>query len=122
MASDEKQRTVAREVWECAVLEAVGDAFARERLLPDASDHLRNVDVAAFRAAERHNERGVGAPVERLQADVAALIPQIRQLLHNLILRVVKRSNVDATTVSMRSFCSTRSTSTCILKLLDNKQ
>lgn len=81
------QRTVPREVWQRAVLEAVRDAFARERLLSDAGDHLRHVAEAALRAAERHDERGVLVPIELLHTFFTALLAHVRQLFHDLVLR-----------------------------------
>mmetsp|Transcript_24647 Transcript_24647/g.57394 ORF Transcript_24647/g.57394 Transcript_24647/m.57394 type:complete len:389 (+) Transcript_24647:1017-2183(+) len=67
---------VAREVRQRAVDEAVGHPAAAHRLLPDARDHLRDVDKGALGAARRHRQRRV----ERMQLALADLARVVADL------------------------------------------
>ena len=78
--------TVAVEVRQRAVLEAVRDAVPADGLLTDAGDHLRDVDERALRAAHRHRQRAV-ALVQLAQTRLARVLADQRQLLQHHRLR-----------------------------------
>ena len=68
-------------MWEGAVEEAVRDALALDVLLPDACNHLRDVDERALRAGRHH----VLHVVSLLQALLRARSRSVSRLVEHLV-------------------------------------
>ena len=79
---------VFREVRQSAVLEPVGDALAVNELLPEARNHLRNVQVAALGAGLDHGDEAV-VLAQTLQPDFARVVRGLVQNVGDLELKLV---------------------------------
>ena len=87
-AARPRRVVVFREVRQRAVLKPVGDALAVNELLPEARNHLRNVQIAALGTRLDHGHEAV-VLVQALQPDFARVVRGLVQNVGDLELKLV---------------------------------
>ena len=87
-AARPRRVVVFREVRQRAVFKPVGDALAVNELLPEARNHLRNVQIAALGPRLDHGHEAV-VLVQALQPDLARVVCGLVQNVGDLELKLV---------------------------------